>query len=113
MPGQRQLRRLDETFASATRLRICAYLTGCEEADFKAVMEYCGLSQSNLSKNLTTLNEHGYVDIIKVTTGRYAKTRLRLTEAGRSALDSHVAALQEIVTTARTATGHRDGGPRA
>jgi DNA-binding MarR family transcriptional regulator len=92
---------LDETFTSAVRLRVCAYLSGCEEADFKAVQDYCELTQPNLSKNVTVLAERGYVEVSKVASGRYTKTRLRLTEAGQSALDGHVAALQEIVSSAR------------
>ena len=92
---------LDDTFSSAVRLRICAYLSGCEEADFKAVQEFCELTQPNLSKNLTALAERDYVDIRKVASGRYTKTRLRLTATGQDALQSHVAALQDIITTAR------------
>lgn len=92
---------LDDTFSSAVRLRISAYLSGCEEADFKAVQEFCELTQPNLSKNLTVLAERGYVEIRKVASGRYTKTRLRLTVTGQAALQSHVAALQDIVTTAR------------
>ena len=92
---------LDDTFSSAVRLRICAYLSGCEEADFKAVQEFCGLTQPNLSKNLTVLAERNYVEIRKVASGRYTKTRLRLTATGQDALQSHVAALQDIVATAR------------
>ncbi|NAZ84550.1 transcriptional regulator [Kineococcus indalonis] len=98
---------LEETFTSAVRLRICAYLSGCEEADFKAVQEYCGLSQPNLSKNVTVLAERGYVEVGKVASGRYTKTRLRLTATGQSVLDAHVAALQQIVDSARA---HRTRG---
>jgi len=93
---------LDDTLSSAVRLRICAYLSGCDEADFKAVREFCGLSQPNLSKNLTVLADRDYVEIHKVASGRYTKTRLRLTATGQGALQSHAAALQDIVTTART-----------
>jgi DNA-binding MarR family transcriptional regulator len=92
---------LDDTFSSAVRLRICAYLSGCEEADFKAVQQFCDLTQPNLSKNLTALADRDYVHIRKVASGRYTKTRLRLTTRGHAALQSHVAALQDIVTTAR------------
>ncbi|WP_432509311.1 transcriptional regulator [Kineococcus auxinigenes] len=98
---------LDETFTSAVRLRVCAYLSGCEEADFKAVQDYCELTQPNLSKNVTVLAERGYVEVSKVAAGRYTKTRLRLTGAGQAALDGHVAALQEIVDSARTRQASR------
>jgi len=92
---------LDDTLSSAVRLRICAYLSGCDGADFKAVQQFCDVSQPNLSKNLTVLAERDYVEIRKVASGRYTKTRLRLTATGQGALQSHVAALQDIVTTAR------------
>jgi DNA-binding MarR family transcriptional regulator len=92
---------LDETFTSAVRLRVCAYLSGCEEADVKAVQDYCRMTPSNLSKNLTALAGRGYVDISKVASGRYTKTRLRLTDAGQAALEAHVAALQKIIEGAR------------
>jgi DNA-binding MarR family transcriptional regulator len=93
---------LEEVFTSAVRLRMCAYLSGCEEADFKAVQDYCQLTQPNLSKNVTVLVERGYVEVSKVASGRYTKTRLRLTDIGQSALDGHVAALQAIVDRARS-----------
>lgn len=93
---------LEEAFTSAVRLRVCAYLSGCEEADFKAVQDYCGLTQPSLSKNVTVLAERGFVEVSKVASGRYTKTRLRLTDAGRAALDGHIAALQGIVNSART-----------
>lgn len=93
---------LNDAFSSAVRLRICAYLSGCEEADFKAVQEFCDLSQPNLSKHLTALAERDYVEIRKVASGRYTKTRLRLTTVGQTALNAHVEALQEIVSSARS-----------
>ncbi len=64
---------LEETLTSAVRLRMCAYLSGCEEADFKAVQDYCGLTQPTLSKNVTILVERGYVEVKKVASGRYTR----------------------------------------
>lgn len=93
---------LDETFTSLVRLRICAYLAGCEEAGFQAVQEFCDLTQPNLSKHLTTLAERDYVTIHKVAAGRRTETRLQLTRRGEAALSSHVQALHDLVTAART-----------
>ncbi|MEH0109685.1 transcriptional regulator [Tersicoccus sp. MR15.9] len=84
-----------------TRLAICAYLSGCQQGDFSAVQEYCGLSQSTLSKALTQLTAAGYVEVTKASVGRYSKTVLALTEAGREALASHLDALQRIAIQAR------------
>lgn len=50
---------LDDLLLSPIRLRICAYLSGCEEADYQPVQHYCGLTASNLSKQLTALDSRG------------------------------------------------------
>jgi len=55
------------------------------------------LSDSALSKQLTTLEEAGYVEIRKSFVGKRPRTSARLSKAGRNAFDLHVAALQEIV----------------
>ncbi|MDQ2849278.1 MAG: transcriptional regulator [Actinomycetota bacterium] len=83
------------------RLRICAYLAGCDEVSFKAVQEFCALTQPNLSKHLTSLAARDYVTIRKVAAGRRTETRLQLTHTGETALNEHVQALQELITTAR------------
>jgi DNA-binding MarR family transcriptional regulator len=93
---------LHDALTSPVRLRIAGYLSGCEEADFKAVAAYCRLTSPNLSKQITTLSEAGLLAITKVPSGRYTTTRLRLTDTGRAALDSHINALQEIASAART-----------
>ena len=91
---------LDDAFSQPVRLKICGYLAGCEEADFQAVMAYCEITAPSLSKNITALNAKGYLDIRKVASGRYTKTRLAITDAGRAALSSHVASLQMIANAA-------------
>ena len=96
---------LDDAFSSPGRLKICGYLAGCDEADFQAVMAYCELTAPSLSKNITALNAKGYLDIRKVASGRYTKTRLSLTDTGRAALSGHVAFLQKIADAATVAVG--------
>jgi len=87
---------LDDVLLAPVKLRICAYLSGCEAADYEAVQAYCALTASNLSKQISALDSCGYVTIAKVASGRYTKTRLGLTDAGRTALAAHLAALQEL-----------------
>ena len=48
-------------------------------------------------KQLTTLEEAGYVEIRKGFVGKRPRTTARLTRAGRAAFELHVAALQEMV----------------
>ncbi|MGY5031223.1 transcriptional regulator [Streptomyces sp. 900116325] len=91
---------LDDAFRTANRLRISAFLSGCDEAEFRAVQEYCDLSPSNLSKNVAALEELGYVKVRKGHVGKTPRTWLVLTEDGRQALAGHLAALQHIADTA-------------
>ena len=58
-----------------------------------------GLSDSALSKQLSTLEEAGYVEIDRPVRDRRRRVRARLTAAGLAAYRSHVAALREIVGT--------------
>jgi DNA-binding MarR family transcriptional regulator len=56
-----------------------------------------GLSDSALSKQLSTLERAGYLQIRKSFVGKRPRTSARLTRAGRTAFMRHVAALQQIV----------------
>jgi DNA-binding MarR family transcriptional regulator len=91
---------LNDVFRTVTRIRIVAFLSGCDEAEFGAVQEYCDLSPSNLSKNVSALEGIGYVTSRKGYVGKKPRTWLALTDGGRSALVSHMAALQEIADSA-------------
>lgn len=56
-----------------------------------------GLSDSALSRQLTTLEAAGYVEIRKGFAGKWPRTSARPSNAARAAFKLHVAALQEIV----------------
>jgi hypothetical protein len=66
-------------------------------ADAAVLRDSAGLSDSALSKQLTTLADAGYIEIRKAFAGKRPRTSARLTAAGRTAFDRHVLALQEIV----------------
>lgn len=89
--------RFDELIHAPTRLSIVSLLSVTEWADFKYLRDTVGLSDSALSKQLTTLEEAGYVEIRKGFVGKRARTTVRLSEGGRRAFADHVAALQQIV----------------
>jgi DNA-binding transcriptional ArsR family regulator len=89
--------RFDELIHAPTRLSIVSLLAATEWADFKFIRDTIELSDSALSKQLTILEEAGYVEIRKGFVGKRPRTSARLSRAGRTAFESHVAALQEIV----------------
>ena len=92
--------RFDELIHAPTRLSIVSLLAAAEWADFKFIRDSVGLSDSALSKQLTTLEDAGYVEIRKGFVGKRPRTSARLTRVGRTAFDRHVAALQNIVSRA-------------
>lgn len=88
--------RLDDVIHSPVRLSVVAALAGVEKADFKSLRDTIEVSDSTLSKQLTVLEEAGYVEISKDRVGRRPRTWASLTPAGRAALTSHLQALRAI-----------------
>jgi DNA-binding MarR family transcriptional regulator len=89
--------RFDELIHQSTRLSIMSLLSAADWAEFAFVRDRLGLSDSALSKQLTILEEAGYVALERIVSDRRRRLRVRMTSAGRGAFDGHVAALQEIV----------------
>ena len=89
--------RFDDMIHPPTRLAIVSLLAAVEWADFKVIRDQVGLSDSALSKQLSTLEEAGYVQIRKAFIGKRPRTSARLTRAGLAAFKQHVAALQQLV----------------
>lgn len=90
----------DELIHAPTRLSLVAFLAATHWADFAVLRDSLELSDSALSKQLTTLADAGYVEIRKAFVGKRPRTSARLTPEGRAAFDGHVAALQQIVAGA-------------
>jgi DNA-binding MarR family transcriptional regulator len=92
--------RFDELIHPGTRLSIVAFLASADWVEFAFLRDQLELSDSALSKQLSTLEEAGYVSIDRPLRDHRRRVRARLTEAGRTAFQGHVAALQQIVGTA-------------
>jgi DNA-binding transcriptional ArsR family regulator len=90
----------DELVHAPTRLSIVALLAATGWAEFSFIRDNLGMSDSALSKQLTTLEEAGYIELRKAFVGKRPRTSARLSRKGRSAFESHVAALQQIVASA-------------
>ena len=89
--------RFNDLIHAPTRLAIVSLLAASQWAEFRFIRDSAGLSDSALSKQLSALEQAGYVEIHKGFTGKRPRTSVRLTPAGRTAFEQHVAALQEMV----------------
>ncbi len=96
--------RLDDAVHQRTRLGILAVLCETGRADFVYLRDTLELSDGNLSRNLTRLEDAGYIRVDKVIEGRRPRTWLSATRAGRAAIKAEVAALREIIAGLDTAT---------
>jgi DNA-binding transcriptional ArsR family regulator len=92
---------LDELIHAPTRLAIVSLLAAAEWADFKYIRDEVGLSDSALSKQLSTLESAGYVQIRKSFVGKWPRTSASLSKAGRQAFEQYVAALEQIIARSR------------
>jgi DNA-binding MarR family transcriptional regulator len=80
---------IDPLIHAPTRLKIMAYLSIVESADFTFLLRQTGLTRGNLSVNLRKLEEAGYISIKKEFVDRIPRTLIRLTGEGRQAIQSY------------------------
>ncbi|MBV9603601.1 MAG: transcriptional regulator [Solirubrobacterales bacterium] len=92
--------RFDELIHQSTRLSIVGLLAAADWADFAFLRDQLKMSDSALSKQLSTLEDAGYVVIERPLSDRRRRVRARLTERGMAAFQGHVAALRRIVDAA-------------
>ncbi|WP_380167396.1 winged helix-turn-helix domain-containing protein [Jannaschia sp. R86511] len=87
---------LDPLLLHGVRFSVLAVAVSVEKVAFAYVRDALQVSDSVLSKQLTSLDEAGYLRIDKVAEGRRARTWVRATDAGREAFARHRAALAAI-----------------
>ncbi|MDY7104182.1 MAG: transcriptional regulator [Actinomycetota bacterium] len=88
---------LDPVIHAPKRLAAMAVLAATDSVDFSFLRDHLGVSDSDLSKQMSALADAGYVKIVKTGAGRNRSTSYRMTREGRGAFDHHVATLQAIV----------------
>jgi DNA-binding MarR family transcriptional regulator len=101
--------RFDELIHAPTRLSLVSLLAAAEWAEFKYLRDALELSDSALSKQLSTLEAAGYIQVRKGFVGKRPRTWARLSPVGRAAFTGHVAALQQILRTAGASLTAVDG----
>jgi DNA-binding transcriptional ArsR family regulator len=101
--------RFDELIHAPTRLSMVSLLAASDWAEFRFIRETLGLSDSALSKQLTILEDAGYVEIRKAFVGKRPRTWAQLSAAGRLAFEGHVQRLREIVNESGLSLGEDRG----
>lgn len=96
MTAEHPRHQLDATIHAPVRFSIVAALATVDEAEFAAVRDAVQISDSALSKQVSTLEDAGYVAVRKGFVGKRPRTWLRLSRQGRAAFGRHLEALRRI-----------------
>ena len=95
-PPFEELTHLDRLVHEPARLAILTALASCELAEFLFLESLTGLTKGNLNTHLTRLEQGGLVAIEKTFRGKVPRTHVRITTAGRDAIDRHWTRLQAL-----------------
>jgi len=90
--------RLDDTIHQRARLGILAVLSETARADFVYLRDALGLTDGNLSRHLSVLEDAGLIKITKVFEGRRPRTWAQSTRKGAAALVSELEALRDLLS---------------
>ena len=81
---------------SDLRLKIMVALDSLESADFMYLCQITDSTRGNLSTQITTLKEAGYIDVSKSGIGRFSRTTCNITNLGREALRAYEEGLRNM-----------------
>jgi DNA-binding MarR family transcriptional regulator len=98
VPGEHPRHRLDPVIHFPLRLSIMACLGPVVEAEFSFVRDAVEITAPTLSKQMTILEEAGYLAVRKGYVGKRPRTWLALTPAGRRALADYMDVLRSIAS---------------
>ena len=88
---------LNEVIHAPNGLRICAFLSTVDQAEFGIIRDMLGVADSVASKQLKVLEDAGHVRLSKPTGRGRVKTWAALTAQGKQAYQDHVAALKALI----------------
>ena len=80
------------------RLKIMVALDSLESADFMYLCQITGSTRGNLSIQITTLKDAGYLEVSKTGLGRFGRTVCRITRKGSEALRAYEDGLRRMFT---------------
>ena len=81
---------------SELRLKIMVALDSLESADFMYLCQITDSTRGNLSVQITTLKEAGYLEVSKTGLGRFGRTVCCITRKGSEALRSYEQGLRRL-----------------
>jgi DNA-binding MarR family transcriptional regulator len=99
---------LADLLGHPVRFSIAAMLAAASKVEFSFARDHVEVTDSILSKQVSAMEQAGYVRVDKGHVGKRPRTWLSLTKEGRRTFQRHMAALREIAQ----ANGVGAGGQR-
>ena len=81
---------------SELRLKIVVALDSLQSADFMYLCQITDSTRGNLSTQITTLKDAGYINVSKSGIGRFSRTTCSITDNGRESLRTYEEGLSKI-----------------
>jgi DNA-binding MarR family transcriptional regulator len=95
---------LDRVIHEKARLGILTSLVGrLDGLLFNDLKALCALTDGNLSRHLTILQEAGLIEVWKGTKGRRPQTLVRITDGGRARFREYINVLESVLKDAERA----------
>jgi DNA-binding HxlR family transcriptional regulator len=94
--GEHPRHRLSEIVHQPVRFSILAGLAAADELDFKDLRDAVQVSDSVLSKQLSILEDAGFIKVRKYFVGKRPRTSISMAPAGQDAWSGHLKVLREI-----------------
>lgn len=88
---------LDDAVHQRARLGMLALLREVGRADFSFLRDTLELTDGVVHRHLKVLEEAGFIEVEKGYENRRPRTWVKLSSAGKAALDKEIAALKRIV----------------
>lgn len=92
----KKIGKLEKLIHEPSRLAILTALMGCQQADFRFLLNLVGMTKGNLSSHLSKLESGGLIVVEKAYLGKRPITYLSLTEHGRKSVSKHWQILDDL-----------------
>ena len=93
---------LERVFHEPNRLAILSALCGTDEQlSYSQVKKICGLTDGNMNRHLTALQDEGVIRLTKAFVDLKPRTTIHITEKGLARFNEYLVALDEVLKSTR------------
>lgn len=90
--------KFDKTIHEQTKLKLLIYLSSSYQSSFMEIKKDLKLTSGNLSIQLKTLEEKGFVKQVKTIANKKTNTNISITKKGKEALLSYLDEMEELLS---------------